>query len=145
MIGTSAHELALFCWAKEGFMHKVWFCIHCALLYKLGEATKERSQDSNVRSLGRKFVIGSITDRSTILPMFRLPMDFVNDLLYGTTLIQLTLLATAKQTGVDVALRRGVLHVTVLEPRWAFQFEPLMMALRLSLGYQSLGTYWDAS
>jgi hypothetical protein len=27
----------------------------------------------------------------------------------------------------------------------AYQFEPLMMALRLSLGYQSLGTYWDAS
>ena len=45
-------------------------------------------------------------------------MDFVNDHLYGTTLIQLTLLATAKQRGLDVALRRGVLHVTVLELRW---------------------------
>jgi hypothetical protein len=85
MIGTSAHELALLGWAKEGFMHNVWFWIHCALLYKLGEATKKSFQDSNVRSLGRKFVIGTITDRSTILPVFRLPMDFVNDHLYETT------------------------------------------------------------
>jgi hypothetical protein len=88
------------------------------LRYKLGEATKERFLESNVRSLGRKFVIGSITDRSTILPVVRLLMDFVDDHLYATPLIQLTLLATAKQTGADVVSRRGLLRATILEPRW---------------------------